>query len=360
MPVSSVLEETTEVRDAHRFPVEPLQSYLARRIDGLGEDLRVRQFRGGQSNPTFVLFSGERTWVLRKKPPGVLLPSAHMVEREYRIMKALADTDVPVARVHALCEDSSVIGTPFFIMDLVQGRVFRSELLPDVSPEERRAIYIAMADTLAKLHLVDVRAVGLEDFGKAGSYMARQLSRWQKQYEASKTEDIPAMDGLSEWLAGHIPADDSTTIAHGDYRLENLIYHPTEPRVLAVLDWELSTLGHPLADLGYNCMAYHLASTGTDASAIHAYGRGISGPNLAELGIPTEAEYVAEYSKRAGRAVPDFDYYVAFAMFRRSAICQGVYKRGLDGNASSETALNMKPLVRFYAEAGWELVSGRA
>jgi len=282
-----------------------------------------------------------------------------MVEREYRIMKALEATGVPVARVHALCEDASVIGTPFFVMALVEGRVFRSELLPDMSPAERRAIYISMVDTLAKLHLVDVRAVGLEDFGKTGNYMARQLSRWQKQYEASKTEDIPAMEGLSEWLAGHMPSDDSTTIAHGDYRLENLIYHPKEPRVLAILDWELSTLGHPLADLGYNCMAYHLPSTGTDASAIHAHGRGVSGPDLAVLGIPTEVEYVAEYSKRAGRPVPDFDYYVAFAMFRRAAICQGVYKRGLDGNASSENALNVKPLVRFYAEAGWDLVSKR-
>jgi aminoglycoside phosphotransferase (APT) family kinase protein len=357
MPGSSILDETTEVRDAHRFPVEPLQHYLAGRIDGLGDDLRVRQFRGGQSNPTFALLSGDRAWVLRKKPPGVLLPSAHMVEREYRIMKALQETDVPVARVHMLCEDVSVIGTPFFVMDLVEGRVFRSELLPDVSASERRSIYLAMADTLAKMHLVDVRARGLEDFGKTGNYMARQLSRWQKQYEASKTEDIPAMDGLSGWLAGHMPADDSTTIAHGDYRLENLIYHPTEPRVLAVLDWELSTLGHPLADLGYNLMAYHLTSTGTDASVIHSHGRGISGPSLAELGIPTEAEYVAEYSQRAGRSVPDLDYYIAFAMFRRAAICQGVYKRGLDGNASSETALNMKPLVRFYSEAGWELVT---
>lgn len=359
MPGSSVLNETTEVRDAHRFPVEPLRHYLAGRVDGLGADFRVRQFRGGQSNPTFVLLSGERAWVLRKKPPGVLLPSAHMIEREYRIMKALADTDVPVARVHALCEDPSVIGTPFFVMDLVEGRVFRSELLPNMSPSERRAIYIAMVDTLAKLHCVDVKAVGLEDFGKTGNYMARQLSRWQKQYEASKTDDISAMDGLSQWLAAQMPTDDSTTIAHGDYRLENMIYHPTEPRVLAVLDWELSTLGHPLADLGYNCMAYHLPSTGTDASAIHAHGRGISGPDLADLGIPSEAEYVAEYSKQAGRPVPDFDYYVAFAMFRRAAICQGVYKRGLDGNASSETAVTLQPLVRLYAEAGWELVSRR-
>jgi aminoglycoside phosphotransferase (APT) family kinase protein len=356
MPGSSILEETTEVREAHRFAVEPLRAYLSTRVDGIGTDFEVRQFRGGQSNPTFALVSDGRAWVLRKKPPGVLLPSAHMVEREYRIMKALGDTDVPVARVHLLCEDPDVIGTPFFVMDLVEGRVFRSELLPDIEPSERRAVYVAMVDALAKLHKVDVRAVGLEDFGKTGNYMGRQLSRWQKQYEASKTEDIPAMSGLSEWLAAHMPEDDSTTIAHGDYRLENLIYHPTEPRVLAVLDWELSTLGHPLADLGYNCMAYHLESTGTGGSGIHQHGRGIHGPDLVALGIPSEAEYVAEYSKRAGRAVPDLDYYVAFAMFRRAAICQGVYKRGLDGNASSENALNVKPLVRFYSEGGWELV----
>lgn len=359
MAGSTILEETTEVREAHRFPIDPLRDYLAGRIDGMRTDLQVRQFRGGQSNPTFALLSSGRAWVLRKKPPGMLLPSAHMVEREYRIMNALAKTNVPVARVHLLCEDASVIGTPFFVMDLVEGRVFRNELLPGMEPTERHAIYLAMADTLAKLHSVDVRAVGLEDFGKTGNYMARQLSRWQKQYGASKTEEIPAMEGLSEWLAAHMPEDDSTTIAHGDYRLENLIFHPTEPRILAVLDWELATLGHPLADLGYNCMAYHLASAGTGGSAIHQHGRGIHGPDLTALGIPSEADYVAEYSKRAGRAVPDFDYYVAFAMFRRAAICQGVYKRGLDGNASSETALNVKPLVRFYSEAGWELVSKR-
>src|ERR1041385_3179890 len=215
-----------------------------------------------------------------------------------------------------------------------------------------------MADTLAKMHAVDWRALGLEDFGKTGNYMARQLSRWQKQYEASKTEEIPAIDNLSAWLVAHVPADDTTTIAHGDYRLENLLYHPTEPRVLAILDWELSTLGHPLADLGYNCMSYHLSVEGTHGSTIHAHGRGIMGADLRNLGIPTEEEYVAEYSKRSGRSVVEFEYYVAFAMFRRAAIVQGVYKRGLDGNASSETALAIKPLVRFYSEAAWEMVRG--
>lgn len=357
MVIANVLDETTDVREAHRFPVEPLRQYLSDRLEGLGSELRIRQFQGGQSNPTFVLLSGGRAWVLRKKPPGALLPSAHMVEREHRILAALAGTDVPVARVHVLCEDPSVIGTPFFVMDLVEGRVFRNDLLPGMKPEERRAIYIDMVDTLAKIHNVDFRAAGLESFGKTGNYMARQLSRWQKQYEASKTEEIAAMNDLSAWLVANIPSDDTTTIAHGDYRLENLLYHPTEPRVLAVLDWELSTLGHPLADLGYNCMSYHLSTAGSHGSSGHAHGRGVLGANLGELGIPTESEYVAEYSKRTGRDVTSFEYYVAFAMFRRAAIVQGVYKRGLDGNASSETALAIKPLVRFYSEAAWDLVS---
>jgi aminoglycoside phosphotransferase (APT) family kinase protein len=357
MASQSVLDETTDVREAHRFPIEPLRKYLAGKLEGVGSELAIRQFRGGQSNPTFVLLSGDHAWVLRKKPPGTLLPSAHMVEREYRIMKALADTDVPVARVHLLCEDASVIGTTFFVMDHVEGRVLRNDLLPGMNPLERRAIYVAMADTLAKMHLVDFRARGLGDFGKTGNYMARQLSRWQKQYEASKTEELPAMNELSKWLSAHMPADDTTTIAHGDYRLENLLYHPTEPRVLAVLDWELSTLGHPLADLGYNCTPYHLSASGSGDSTGHAHGRGMRGADLAGLGIPTEPEYVAEYTTRTGSGAPDLHYYVAFAMFRRAAIVQGVYKRGLDGNASSETALQIGPLVRFYSDAGWELVS---
>ncbi|HEX7670117.1 MAG TPA: phosphotransferase family protein, partial [Polyangiaceae bacterium] len=242
----SFLAETTEIREAHRFDVERLRDYLAGRLSGLSKDDRdfsVRQFRGGQSNPTFLLRSGERRWVLRKKPPGTLLPSAHQIEREYRIFEALSRTAVPVPRVDLLCEDPDVIGTPFFVMDHIDGRVFRVAVLPDMAKDGRRAIYDAMADTLAALHRVDFTALGLDDFGKSGNYMARQVSRWSKQYEASKTDDIDAMARLAPWLVEHLPASDETTIAHGDYRLENLIFHQTEPRVLAVLDWELSTLG---------------------------------------------------------------------------------------------------------------------
>jgi aminoglycoside phosphotransferase (APT) family kinase protein len=344
----SFLTETTDVREAHRFDVERLRGYLASRVEGMGPDFSVRQFKGGQSNPTFLVRSGDKRWVLRKKPPGTLLPSAHQIEREYRILAALSRTSVPVPRVDLLCEDPSVIGTPFFVMDHVEGRVFRVALLPGLDSESRRAIYRAMADGLADLHRVDFRALGLADFGKTGSYMARQIARWSKQYVASKTEEIGAMARLAEWLAARLPSEDETTIAHGDYRLENLIFHPTEPRVLAVLDWELSTLGHPLADLGYNCMPYHLPG--------ETLNRGFIGQDLAALGIPTEKEYVAAYCERAERPIPaDFDYYVVFALYRSAAILQGVYRRALDGNASSEEAFKVKPMVPIIAQQAWEL-----
>jgi aminoglycoside phosphotransferase (APT) family kinase protein len=347
----SYLTETTDIREAHRFDVERLRGYLTGRLANLGRDARdfsVRQFKGGQSNPTFLVRSGDKRWVLRKKPPGALLPSAHQIEREYRIFQALAATDVPVPRVDLLCEDPDVIGTPFFVMDHVEGRVFRVALLPDADPAARRAVYGAMADTLASLHRVDFAALGLDDFGKSGNYVARQVSRWSKQYEASKTSDIDAMARLGPWLVENLPAGDETTIAHGDYRLENLIFHPTEPRVLAVLDWELSTLGHPLADLGYNCMPYHLPS--------EAMNGGFGGKDLAALGVPSETEYVARYCERAGRPVPrNFDYFVALALFRSAAIIQGVYRRALDGNASSEQAIQVKPMVPIIAAAGWRI-----
>lgn len=330
--------ETIEVRDAHRFEVEPLVRYLSTKMDGIGSDVTVRQFRGGQSNPTFALVSGGRCWVLRKKPPGVLLPSAHQIEREYRILSALAGSGVPVPKVHLLCDDPSIIGTAFYVMEHVEGRVFRNPLMLESHPAERRATYLEMAKVIARIHSIDFRAAGLSDFGKPEKYMERQVSRWSKQYEASKTEDMPAMTRLIEWLGAHPPPSDETTIAHGDYRLENTVVHPTEPRILAVLDWELATLGHPLADLGYNLMPYHLPSMSA------SIGRGLADSNLEELGIPSEEEYVAAYCHAVGRpAIENLHYYIVFAMFRGAAILQGVYKRGLDGNASSEAAITLRP-----------------
>jgi aminoglycoside phosphotransferase (APT) family kinase protein len=343
--------ETDEIREAHRFSIAALESYMGAHVPDFGGSLAVRQFKGGQSNPTFLLESGGRRYVMRKKPPGKLLPSAHQVEREYRILRALSSTDVPVPKVHFLCEDADVIGTPFYVMDHVEGRIFRNPRIPNASgPAERGAIIDTMNETLAKLHRVDYEAAGLGDFGKAGNYMARQVSRWSNQYDASKTDDIKTMDRLMEWLPKHVPDDDSSSIAHGDFRLENMIVHPAEPRVLAVLDWELSTIGHPLADLGYNCMVYHLPA-GDFA------GSGYLGADLAELGIPSEPEYVQTYCERVGRSsAPQFSFYVAFGLFRLAAIVQGVYKRGLDGNASSASALKYGPMVHFLAGVAWQLL----
>lgn len=347
--------ETIDVRDAHRFDPEPLRRYLAPRLEGLGDDLTVRQFRGGQSNPTFALLSGGRCWVLRKKPPGTLLPSAHQIDREYRIQSVLAETGVPVPKMHLYCEDASIVGTPFYVMDHVGGRVFRNPMMPDSNPAERREVFLEMAATLAKIHRVDWRGLGLSDFGKPERYMERQVARWSKQYEASRTDDMPTMTRLMKWLSDNPPPTHETTLAHGDFRLENTVVHDTEPRILAVLDWELATLGHPLADLGYNCMPYHLPGVGSAS-----IGRGIAGIDLAELGIPTEEEYVAAYCKAVGRSeIRDFHYYVVFAMFRGAAILQGVYKRGLDGNASSEAAVTLKPAVDLLAASACEILAGQ-
>lgn len=345
-------EELTPIREAHRFDERALADYLRRELGGLSGEMTVRQFRYGQSNPTFLLSIGDREYVLRKKPPGKLLPSAHAVDREYRILKALEATDVPVPRTYLLCEDESIIGTAFYVMERVVGRIFRHPTAPEISDaRERAAIFAVMNDTLAKLHRVDWQAAGLDDFGKTGNYMARQLSRWTKQYEASKTDEIESMDHLIRWLSEHIPEDETTTIVHGDYRLENMIIHPTEPQVLAVLDWEISTLGHPLSDLAYNCMGYHTPVQGGQRFSYQ-------GIDLQAWGIPTEADYLAAYCRRTGRAeIPNWEFFIAFSMFRLAAIIQGVYKRGLDGIASSETARSYGEQVRFLADLGWQMVS---
>ncbi|NIS59556.1 MAG: phosphotransferase [Proteobacteria bacterium] len=348
----SSTKEIIQVMSAHRFDKRALADHLGANMQGLSGILTVRQFGYGQSNPTFLVSASGKEYVLRKKPPGKLLPSAHAVDREYRILKALNDTDVPVPETYLLCEDESIIGTAFYVMELIKGRIFRDPTASQVSDaKERAAIFDAMNETLAKIHLVDWNKLGLADYGKPGNYMARQVSRWTKQYEASKTDEIRSMNNLIQWLAKNIPEDDSTTIAHGDYRLENLIIHPTEPRVIAVLDWELSTLGHPLADLAYNCMLYHLPASGGRLS-------GYGGLDLKALGIPSEANYVATYCRRTGRnKIANWEFFLAFGMFRLAAIVQGVYKRGLDGIASSDKAKTYGVHVEFLSDIAWQLVS---
>ena len=343
----SVAPETIPIRESQRFDEAALARYLTTHIPGFEGPLTVRQFEGGQSNPTFHLSTPGRDYVMRKKPPGKLLPSAHAVDREYRVISALAPQGVLVAKPFLLCEDTEVIGTAFYIMDYVQGRVFRDVLLPGLAVVERRAIYDAMNAAMARLHQVDWRAAGLETFGKPADFYARQIARWTQQYAAAKTEQIDAMDALARWLPANIPADDATTVVHGDFRLENMIFHATEPRILAIIDWELSTLGHPLADLAYNCMPYFLT----------APGRGpLHGVDPA-LGIPSIEDYVATYCERTGRAgIPGWKFYVAFSLFRSAGIVQGVYKRGLDGIASNATATTFGDVARQQSQYAWDLV----
>ncbi len=355
-------EQLTPIRSGHDFDRDRLAAYLAVHLPDFRGLLRVRQFEGGQSNPTFLLDTpgvdtpgvdtpgvdtpGKR-YVLRKKPPGELLPSAHLIEREYRVMAALAGTGVPVPKVYLLCEDDAVIGTPFFVMDYVSGRLLRDPALPGLAPEQRPAVFDALIRTLAALHTVDVDAVGLGDYGRRGGYVARQIKRWSQQYQATETETIAAMDRLIEWLPEHIPAEDSTALVHGDYRIDNLLFHPDRPEVLAVLDWELSTLGHPLADLAYACMVYHVRLPD-----------GYLGEVAGRDGIPTEADVVECYCRYSGRdGIPDWPFYLAFSLFRYAAIVQGVHYRGLQGNASSQRADAYGALARTAAGKARELVS---
>ncbi len=339
-------EQLTEVREAHRFDEAALDRYLAKHLDGYRGPLRVRQFEGGQSNPTFLLNADSGDYVLRKKPPGVLLPRAHMVEREYRILAALDATDVPVPKVQLLCESPDTIGTAFFVMDYVRGRLLRDPTLPDMKPAERRAVYEEILRVLASLHAIDFEAIGLADYGKPGNYFGRQVRRWSQQYQASKTREIASMDRLMRWLPENIPDDDTNCIVHGDYRLDNLVLADDEARVSAVLDWELSTLGHPLADLAHGCAQYHVPM------ANH--------PSLAEAGgdsgIPTEREYVEAYCRYTGRSgVPHWNFYLAFSIFRYACIAQGVYKRGLQGNASSQQAVSLGSVVEIASDKAWEI-----
>ncbi|MDE2229862.1 MAG: phosphotransferase [Alphaproteobacteria bacterium] len=340
---------TMAVLPAHRIDGARLGDWLRAHVEGFSGPPAIEQFKGGQSNPTYCVASGERRYVLRRKPPGKLLPSAHAVDREFRVISALAKTDVPVPRTHALCLDETVIGTAFYVMDYVAGRVFWDPALPGLAPMERGAIYDAMNDTIARLHRVDYAAIGLGDFGRPGGYVRRQIERWTKQYRASETERIAAMDALIDWLPAHAPDDAATSIVHGDFRIDNMIFDRHAPRVLAVLDWELSTLGDPIGDFAYHAMAWRLGP--------ESY-RGLLGQDLVALGIPGEAEYCARYAERTGRAtLAHWDFYIAYNMFRLAAILQGIMGRVVEGTAANARARESGARARAMAEAGWRQVA---
>ena len=348
--MSQEFEGTMPVRDKHRFDEARLEQYLAAHVAGFKGPLQVVQFKGGQSNPTFGLVAGSGRYVLRRKPPGKLLPSAHAVDREYKVITALYGTGVPVAKTWCLCEDDSVIGTAFYVMDWVDGRVMWDPTVPGATPQQRAAIFDEMNRVIAALHTVDYAKIGLADYGKPGNYFARQLDRWSKQYRASETQKIPAMEKLMEWLPQHIPAGDEVAIVHGDYRLDNLMFDKEQPSIRAVLDWELSTLGHPLADFAYHCMTWHIP-TGVF--------RGLAGVKLAELGIPAEQDYVQRYCERTGRKgidASDWDFYIAYNLFRLGAILQGIAGRVKEGTAASAQAGMMGAAVGPLGELGWKQV----
>ncbi|QQV77379.1 phosphotransferase family protein [Sphingomonas aliaeris] len=339
---------TTAVRAAHRFDEAALDAWMAANVVGYAGPLSVEQFKGGQSNPTYRLVTPTRAYVLRRKPPGALVKGAHDVLREARIVSALADTDVPVATIYGICADDTVIGTPFFVMEMVQGRIFWDATFADVPDAERGAYFDAMNATIAALHLVDPNAVGLGDYGRPGNYFARQIARWSRQYldDADAGRDAD-MDALLDWLSDHVPAEEETSIVHGDFRCDNMIFAPDKPQILAVLDWELSTLGHPLADFAYHAMMYRMPP---DIVA------GLGNADPATLHIPTEAHYIAAYCARTGRdGIPDYEFYVAFNFFRLAAIFHGIKGRVIRGTAASaharERAASFPRLARLGREA---------
>ena len=346
---------TRAVSAAHAIDIEALSAWLSTHLEGFKGPLSIEMFKGGQSNPTYKLITPEQSYVMRAKPGPVakLLPSAHAIEREFAVMRGLYGTEVPVARMYCLCEDESVIGRAFYVMEFVQGRVMWDQALPGMSTEERGAIYDEMNRVIAALHTVKFVERGLAAYGKPGNYFERQIGRWSKQYVASITQPIVEMDKLMEWLPAHIPAgarDESVvSIVHGDYRLDNLMFHPTEPRVLAVLDWELSTLGHPLADFSYHCMAWHIPPGSF---------RGIGGLDVQSLGIPSEDEYIRRYCARTDLTTPDalkadWNFYLAYNLFRIAAILQGIAKRVEDGTASSAQAVSSGAGARPLAQLAW-------
>ena len=327
--------------DPHR-----LEGYLKARLPQFEGPMRVARIAGGQSNPTYRLHFAGSDVILRKQPTGELLPSAHAVDREFRVQRALAATDVPVPRMLHLCEDRAVIGTLFYVMEALDGRVVHDSAIPGATPAERAAMYDAMNDVLARLHKVDWRAVGLEGFGRPGNYFARQITRWSRAWHASKTREIPELDRLAEWLPARVPAGDETTVVHGDFRLGNLMFHPREPKVIALLDWELSTLGHPLADLAFNCLLWHSS---------RAMYYGIEDLDHAALGIPSQDEYVASYCARTGRTGGITSFHLAFACFRFAVIFEGIAKRAQIGTAAAADAEQVGRLSVDYARRGWAL-----
>lgn len=345
------LAGTMPVTSEQRFDLAALERYLEAHVPGLHAPLAVRQFRGGQSNPTFLLTAADGSaYVLRKQPGGMLLPSAHAVDREFRVISALHRTGFPVARPLCFCDDRSIIGTLFYLMDFAAGRNFWDATLPALTPAARGAIYDEMNRVMAQLHTLDFAAAGLADYGKPGNYFARQIARWSKQYRASETETIPAMEKLLAWLPANIPADEETRLVHGDFRLDNLIFHPREPRIIAVVDWELSTLGHPLADFSYHVMVWRVPSGASG---------GLAGLDLPALGIPTEAQYLAEYCRRTGRGAVEprvWEFCMAYNLFRIACIRQGILRRVLDGTAASRHAREAGGRARQTAELAWRQV----
>ncbi|MEM8770649.1 MAG: phosphotransferase family protein [Pseudomonadota bacterium] len=328
-----------------QFDANALSDYMKAHVEGFSGPVEVAKFKGGQSNPTYLITTPTKKYVLRRKPPGDLLPSAHAVDREYRVMTALGEQNFPAPKTYALCEDESIIGTMFFIMDFVEGRIFWDSSLPEVEKAERKPLYHALTDTLAALHNVNYKAAGLGDYGKPGNYFQRQIGRWSKQYEAAETEKIEEMDKLISWLPTSIPEDDATSIVHGDFRFDNAIMHPSEPKTLAVLDWELSTLGHPLADFTYFLMVYFFPR---DVRG------GLLGLDLDEYGIPGVEETVERYGAQTGRSdIPDLNFCLAYNMFRLCSIAQGVYARALQGNASSSAGIHLGKQVRPLAMLAW-------
>ena len=347
---------TRPVSEAHSFDIATLEAWLTQHLAGFKGPLTVEMFKGGQSNPTYKLITPSQSYVMRAKPGPVakLLPSAHAIEREFKVMGGLFGTDVPVAQMHVLCEDESIIGRAFYVMEFVQGRVLWEQTLPDMTNTQRADIYDEMNRVIAALHTVPFAQRGLADYGRPGNYFERQIGRWSKQYVASVTQPIPEMDKLMAWLPNNMPAsardESKVSIVHGDYRLDNLMFHASEPRVLAVLDWELSTIGHPLADFSYHCMAWHIPP-GTF--------RGIGGVDVKSLGIPTEDEYIHRYCDRTGLTTPadlkaDWNFYLAYNMFRIAAILQGIAKRVEAGTASSAQAKASGAGARPMAELAWK------